>query len=307
MEKSPKTLLKNISGKLSDGDSLTSTNGRGYNDGSDANKGKDAIKGLIGKQPATDTGPPLSSAGYTNSTSNNISMDKDKVIHDNTHIKYIHSSNGFINTQHLSPTTTSSKQKETIFNPDIMKIKIPVGEEKTKNIIAPIIQLPTAVKSPIIAPQIYSKKTNSKQNYSAFEMYLVVLNIFLSLGILCSIGGVVVAAYTIKNPDTPFSFGEIYQEAFNQLSDLKPVVIQHYNDSLVVITRYYENTTIESTTSLFEKLFGNTKNFVIEFYNSIEVFFTSFYVDIVLPRCAVMVEQIYTMVEDTKDFVKLLQ
>jgi hypothetical protein len=107
------------------------------------------------------------------------------------------------------------------------------------------------------------RKALQKQGYSIFEMYLVALNVFLSLGILYTIYIISSAAYSLHNPGSTLTLDVAFQLAKNVYDEQTPIIIEHCRKNLTSIVQYFENSPkhLEETIAMIKTFFMNSPKY----------------------------------------------
>jgi hypothetical protein len=195
-----------------------------------------------------------------------------------------------------------------------------------------------------IPSQTTVKKTFQKPGYSIFEMYLVALNVLLSLGILYTICTIIPAAYALQNPGSTLTFNDIHQLAKNIYDEQTPIIIEHCRKNLTSIVLHFENSPkyFEQTIAMIKTFFENSPKhfadttaviqihfencpkyfedtittikmfFVVavvffnQYYEKMLLFVSTFYIDYMIPMWETLFEQISEVYEDFSQTMKTI-
>lgn len=195
-----------------------------------------------------------------------------------------------------------------------------------------------------IPSQTVVKNTFQKPGYSIFEIYLVALNVMLSLGILYTICSIIPAAYALQNPGSTLKFNDIHQLAKSIYDEQTPIIIEHCRKNLISIVLHFENCpkyfeqTIAMIKTFFENspqhfadtiamiqiLFENCPKYFEDTITAIKIFFvvavaffnqyyakmllfvSTFYIDYLIPMWETFFDQISEVYEDFSQTIKTI-
>ena len=122
-----------------------------------------------------------------------------------------------------------------------------------------------------------SKGRVSQSSWSFFEIYLVALNMFLSLGIICTIVGVIVANYASKNPESPLSLTLLLSNAVEDVSRYFAAIIRDIVEFFVTfdIATQTNNLTVQSSA-----IFKNISAFITDLIRNYPQYIEHFSIDL---------------------------
>jgi hypothetical protein len=135
------------------------------------------------------------------------------------------------------------------------------------------------------------KKLQQRPGWSAFEIYLIAINVFLSVGILCTVCGILSAAYSLQHPGSSLFTTDIYRKAVEIFEPFTTIAIKHY-DSAVASISLYCNDGID---------------FIKPYYENAVVFVSTFYEDNLASMSTNVIQHVKELYEDLMIMIGTLQ
>lgn len=156
-------------------------------------------------------------------------------------------------------------------------------------------------KHPLNPPSQKSvRKTLQKPGWSVFEMYLVALNIFLSLGILYTLSSIISAVYSLNNPGSSITLNDVYQLAKSMYHQQTPIITEYCRKSLTSASIHFENSPkyFENVITIIEIGYVNAIALTSQYYKNTILSVSEFYVTDMIPLWDTIFEQISECYED---------